>query len=214
MTLLIAIIMVDFRLCNMFETLSYFIQTSFRWILRSKYSRGFGIQSPSAYEFVRYVVNEHYPYYAYQDLENQMKSQSRLFRKLGRLFFRLTNFWQPNEVLISNNKFVPYIQKACQKVAVKEFDLLNCEFKNTLQPLFVILDMDDLCTNICRNKVFGAVSDKMLLVVTNIHSRKSYTQLWNEIIAYSCCGVTYDLYSCGIIFFDKSKHKQNFKINF
>ena len=196
----------------MFDTLSYFIQIVYRWLLRCKYSRGFGIQSPSAYEFVRYVVNEHYPYYAYQELEEQMKYQPRMFRKLGRLFFRLANFWQPDEAVVSNQDITPYIQRACRKTSVGKMNAFefNCPQKRVL----VILDMDDLWWDICRLAVFKSASNEMLLVVNGIHSRKSYEQLWNEMIAYPCCGVTYDLYWCGIIFFDKSKHKQDFKINF
>ena len=38
------------------------------WLSRINHCRGFGVQSPSAYAFIRYVVNEHYPYYAYEDL--------------------------------------------------------------------------------------------------------------------------------------------------
>ena len=49
----------------MLESISYYIQSISRWLLRCRYSRGFGIQSPSAYSFERYVVNEHDPYYAY-----------------------------------------------------------------------------------------------------------------------------------------------------
>ena len=34
------------------------------WLSRIHRCRGFGIQSPTDYAFVRYVVNEHWPYYA------------------------------------------------------------------------------------------------------------------------------------------------------
>ena len=34
-------------------------------------SRGFGIQSPWAYSFVKDVISEKLPYYAYSDIENQ-----------------------------------------------------------------------------------------------------------------------------------------------
>ena len=41
------------------------------WLRRMSYSRGFGVQSPSAYRFIRYVISEHYPYYAYADLRKK-----------------------------------------------------------------------------------------------------------------------------------------------
>jgi hypothetical protein len=66
------------------------------WVFLSRlhHSLGFGIQSPTDYAFVRYVVNEHWPYYAYQQL-NAMTRDS-LKRKLGRLYFRLANWRQPS----------------------------------------------------------------------------------------------------------------------
>ena len=36
------------------------------WLRRIGNCRGFGIQSPADYAFVRYVVNEHWPYYQYR----------------------------------------------------------------------------------------------------------------------------------------------------
>ena len=45
------------------------------WLRRAKYSRGFGVQSPSAYQFIRYVLTEHYPYYAYQPLHLRHRNE-------------------------------------------------------------------------------------------------------------------------------------------
>ena len=38
------------------------------WLGRIHRCGGFGIQSPTDYSFVRYVINEHWPYYAYDSL--------------------------------------------------------------------------------------------------------------------------------------------------
>ena len=38
--------------------------------------------------------DEHYPYYAYEELKEHMNMLSKHQHKLGRLFFRLANFWQ------------------------------------------------------------------------------------------------------------------------
>ena len=43
--------------------MNYKVQRYLHWLRRIKYCRGFGVQSPSAYRFIRYVINEHYPYY-------------------------------------------------------------------------------------------------------------------------------------------------------
>ena len=58
---------------------------------RAKYCRGFGIQSPWAYRFVRYVVNEHYPYYAYDDLRPLFPHLSKRERRVCELYLRIAN---------------------------------------------------------------------------------------------------------------------------
>ena len=69
------------------------------WLSRIAYCRGFGIQSPSAYAFVRYVINEHYPYYAYRQLDSAAPSLSRADRKRMRLCLRVANQLQPQYIV-------------------------------------------------------------------------------------------------------------------
>ncbi len=61
----------------------YYLNTWWRWLRRCGYCRGFGVQSPSAYSFIRYVINEHYPYYAYQELQEQFPQLNRREHKVG-----------------------------------------------------------------------------------------------------------------------------------
>ena len=77
----------------------YYLKRLWIWITRLTCCRGFGIQSPSAYSFVRYVVNEHYPYYAYADLADSFPQLGKRERKLGEFYFRLANFAQANQWL-------------------------------------------------------------------------------------------------------------------
>ena len=83
----------------------YFLKSSWIWLKRCTHCRGFGVQSPSAYRFIRYVINEHYPYYAYEELKEHMNMLSKHQHKLGRLFFRLANFWQQISVTVINLSF-------------------------------------------------------------------------------------------------------------
>ena len=65
------------------------------WLRRCSHSRGFGVQSPWAYSFIRYVVSEHYPYYAYDELRQRYAEADAVTRKLAEFYFRLANFRQP-----------------------------------------------------------------------------------------------------------------------
>ena len=189
------------------------LQTVGVWLSRIAYCRGFGIQSPSAYRFVRYVINEHYPYYAYTALEEEMSDRSRSFRKMGRLVFRLANHWQPQYVVMGDYDFAPYAYAGCNSTLVRMIDDYYFDEEEG-QRLLVVLDPDWLEDASIRNELLENSSDQMLLLILDIHANQHVLHLWNEIISDTRCGVTYDLYSCGIVFFDKSKHKQDFKINF
>ena len=70
----------------------YYLSTWWRWLRRCGCSRGFGVQSPSAYAFIRYVINEHYPYYAYQELQERLSWFDKRGHQTGRLLLRLANF--------------------------------------------------------------------------------------------------------------------------
>ena len=196
----------------MFNNLSYYIQSLYRWFLRCKYSRGFGIQSPSAYSFVCDVVNCHTRYDEYVSLNEEMRNHSLSFRKQGRLLFRLTRYWQPFYVVMGDYDYASYINEGYPDALIRMVD--DYYFDEETQRSLVILDIDWLRDESIREEMLGNVTDQVLLVLFNIHSSSSNRQLWHTIFEDNRCGVSYDLYTCGIIFFDKSKYKQHFKINF
>ena len=79
------------------------------WLSRIHCCRGFGIQSPTDYAFVRYVVNEHWPYYAYDVL----RDDDWLREKLGRLFMRLANWRQPTVIL--SDDYLQWFHAGCHQ---------------------------------------------------------------------------------------------------
>ena len=74
-------------------------------------SGGFGIHSPFAYSFVRTVLRERTPYYAYAGIgqlvntikngttRRQRREMDLLSERDARLLFRVTNFFNPNRIL-------------------------------------------------------------------------------------------------------------------
>ena len=80
------------------------------WLSRIHRCQGFGIQSPTDYAFVRYVVNEHWPYYAYESL----KDNNWLTQKMGRLYFRMANWRQPTIML--SDCYQKYWQAGCKSL--------------------------------------------------------------------------------------------------
>ena len=163
------------------------------WLSRANRCLGFGIQSPTDYSFVRYVINEQWPYYAYE----QLTGDDWLKQKLGKLYMRLSNWRQPSAML--QDEYLPYWQAGCRSTA----------FSTSVER--VELGRVDICDRKGWENLVALCDDQSVLVVESIW--KDWNR-WNEIIADARTSVTFDLYYCGIVFFDQNRYKQNYKINF
>lgn len=169
------------------------LQQVFVWLSRIHRCRGFGIQSPTDYSFVRYVLNERWPYYAYETLQTNHWME----RKLGRLYLRLANWRQPNEML--EDEYSIWWQAGCRRmrivsqlsrVELARVDIDDAESLETLLPL---------------------CDERSVIVVEGLWLNR---QLWHCIEHDSRVGTTFDLYYCGIIMFDKTRFNHHYKINF
>ena len=198
----------------------YSIKTSWIWLKRCGYCRGFGVQSPSAYSFIRYVINEHYSYYAYQDLKERLDMLTKLEHKLGRLLFRLSNFWQPVTKYCNQTAYYPYLYAGCRQSELKELSdyfhlpLYDNSIKERALRQLVVVDwkydeVDDLLT-----RILPRCTPETLLIIIGIHRDKYKIAAWRKLKEMELAGITYDLYYCGIVFFDKTVYKQHYKVNF
>lgn len=197
------------------------------WLCRMGYSRGFGIHSPTVYAFVRYVVNEHWPYYAYEDLKEKLHGANRTVRSLCRLLFRISNHLQPKDSLIIDPVHLAmkdYILAGCKHTNVLEWSgsMLQEALKPgaAVDPKLVNMTFDlavcpaHLCDKQLREAIFRHTHSLSILVVIGIHANRQNREYWNRLIEDERSAVTLDLYSCGILFFDQTKSKQNYLINF
>lgn len=169
------------------------IRQWFVWLRRIGHSRGFGIQSPTDYRFVRYVVNEHWPYYAYESLG---ENDDWLKRKLGLLYFRLANERQP-KTIIDRVGYQDYLQAGCVKASLTE-ELKHIE-------LAVVPVRTDY------HSLFQLCDAQSVVVFHDIYKHPNY---WHCIEHDPRATVTFDLYYCGIVFFDPKRTKHNYIINF
>lgn len=166
------------------------------WLSRINHSKGFGIQSPTDYWFVRYVINEPWPYYQYGELG---KDDDWLTRKLGRLYFRIANWLQPS--VIQCDDYMDYLRLGCQSAVINEnssmIDLVHLKLEG---------DYRSRVTNILNK-----VNAQSVMIIENIRNDVAF---WQEVACDERTGITYDLYYCGIVMFDKNRHKMNYIINF
>lgn len=55
---------------------------------------------------------------------------------------------------------------------------------------------------------------RSVFVIQDIHGSSSFKKWWKELVTDQRLGITFDLYDMGIIFFDKTKIKQHYIVNF
>ena len=163
------------------------------WLRRIGHCRGFGIQSPSDYWLVRYVINEHWPYYQYELLGHD---DDWLTRKLGRLCFRIANWRQP--AVIESCDYRDYLQAGCRKAVWGESSEL------------MVLSLEgDWRSRL--SYIYNKVSADSVLIVTGLSKVRD---AWREIVTDQRAVLTFDLYYCGIVLFDKKRNKKNYIVNF
>ena len=184
--------MINFALKFQITTMNR-LRQAFVWLRRIGHCRGFGIQSPTDYRFVRYVINEHWPYYAYEQLGQNANWYSR---KMGQLYFRLANERQP-KTIVDRVGFRDYLQAGCHKAQIVD---RAQEIDMAIVPVYTDYDY-----------LFRKCNDKSMVVIHNICAVPNY---WHCIEHDPRATVTYDLYYCGIVFFDPQRAKQNYIINF
>lgn len=209
----------------------YYLSTWWRWLRRCGCSRGFGVQSPSAYAFIRYVINEHYPYYAYQELKERLAWLDRREHQTGRLLLRLANFWQPEICIVNEHRFDEYLYAGCRKAKRVEMEhpilkdnpiledklllkdhLLLKETRGMKRML--VFDLEKMGMEEVRTQVLPLCDDQTMLVLLGNLYREKRGEEWLRLQESELSGITYDLYDIGIIFFDKKVYKQHYRMNF
>ena len=198
------------------------IRRALVWLCRSRHCRGFGVQSPWAYRFIRYVINEHYPYYSYDDFKIRWGNTCRKERKLCRLYFRISNYLQsPFAVDYSESYdiFSDHVNTGCSNTAVyniplhstpNDMDYILSQYKTI--PFFRLSLEADYKTMFA--KALLKTDMQSVFIVEGINRNAETKIFWKEIVTSKRYPTTFDLYYCGIIFFNKNRYKENYIVNF
>ena len=195
--------------------MNYKVQRYLHWLRRIKYCRGFGVQSPSAYRFIRYVINEHYPYYAYDDLRKELPRLDSLTRKRMELYFRIANYRQASlwlDFCERNDVIATYVGQGCHATLVRRI--------TDLQQITAYDRIEVLC--ICPSAGCEALleaalqktDDHTLFIIEDIGYNDTAKRMWQTLQESDLTSVSYDLYYLGIAFFDRKRYKANYVVNF
>lgn len=201
------------------------IKRPFIWLSRFRYRCGYGVHSPFAFSLITDVIYEKRPYYAYRTLAVEQKKLAkergwdRGTRKVNRLLFRLVNRMQPAHIIEVGH---PSITSLYLQFAKPSAEFL---FASDLSELFLEADasIDFLYLNEGRNPVLledvfrvcvRRTTSKSVFVIRGIGYSKSMKALWKRLQEDERVGITFDLYDVGILFFDQTKIKQHYIVNF
>lgn len=174
------------------------------------HSRGFGVQSPRDYSFIRYVVNEHYPYYAYDDLRQALPDVRKRTRKLAELYFRIANYRQASVIVDctpTDPVYARYFQAGCRKSAVKH----SLDETDRVELLRVSADAADPSLTA---RIMDKVDERSMVIVEGIKRNRQSKAAWRQLASQEKVSVSFDLYYVGILFFDTDRYPQNYIINF
>lgn len=194
------------------KALKYRVKWIWNWIHRMGYSRGFGVQSPSAYSFIRYVLTEHYPYYAYDELKMRFKSFDHATKKKGRLYFRLANYAQAShwfDYHSAEQPYAAYVHEGCRKTVFQAIDGKTIPNAFRIARLSMTEDYQAVYEALCK-----VATDDSILILEGINDNKDTKTFWKRVQESQKATRTYDLFLCGIIVFDTSKHKHHYIVNF
>ena len=188
------------------------------WFMRFRQRKGYGVHSPFAYSFIRGVVLETSPYYAYSELARLHPWWVRwggLYpMACRRLLFRLANFAEPQtmRLLTVDKVAAEYIRAAVPRAEVLDAKATDSAGKAQSRGAdFVFVGKERLKE---AHTVAAEMPERGMLVCEGIHDNKEAFCTWRAIQEDGHTGITFDLYTYGVAFFNHKLHKQHYKVNF
>ena len=207
--------------------LTLLLKRPFIWLRRFRHRRGYGVHSPFAFDFITDVVYEQSAYYKYKELRahekrlKQEKGTDWLYEppKLKRLLFRLVNYAQPATVVDAGRLSASslYLKAACGKADYTGASKLSELFLEADVPIDFLYLHDyhhpDFVEEVFKVCV-ARTTERSLFVIEGVRYTPAMTALWKRLRKHERVGITFDLYDLGILFFDRSRSKQDYIVNY
>lgn len=203
------------------------LKRPFIWLRRFRHRRGYGVHSPFAFNFITNVIYERTPYYKYDELLVSQKEQARQkdcgwdyeTGKVKRLLFRVVNYCQPVTIvdagcLSASSLYLKAAKEGADYTAAADLSELFLEAGVPVDFLYVHdyrrPEFVEEVFNLCASRS----TQRSVFVVEGIRYTPSMMALWKRLVRHERAGITFDLYDLGIVFFDKTKNKQDYIVNF
>ena len=203
------------------------LKRPFIWLSRIHHRCGYGVHSPFAFNLITQVIYEKGAYYQYSSIPELIKKERAIHgagwndasTKVNKLLFRLLNRFQP-QVIVSLGKPTSsdlYLRAA--KVDSQLYSVDQVESfseKNVHQVDFLYIHCAG-CSNMVSQsfeQLLPLLAQHSVCVIKDIHRNRSMSACWKQLINNPQVGITFDLYDVGIMFFDTTKIKQHYRVNF
>lgn len=203
------------------------LKRPFIWLYRFRHRCGYGVHSPFAFNLITQVIYQRTPYYKYEELAKAQKQLEREkdkhwkyeSKKVKRLLFRLVNHAQPETLvdagtLAASALYLKAGKEGADYTAASDLSELFLESGVPVDFLYLHdyrrPDFVEEVFRICAARTWG----KSLFVVEGIRYTPQMLALWKRMKQDERVGITFDLYDLGILFFDKTKLKQDYIVNF
>lgn len=187
------------------------------WFLRFRYRCGYGVHSPFAFDFITGVVFERSCYYAYQKLDREypvgLWGRFSHMRKCRHFLFRLANYVHPDVFVchseITSDEFAYLSSGSCQSEWKGKEALSELHGKKIL--FYTNADKKNLFPLLKQLSEIVSSDSALLLRVKSREQRETCAQIISD---SKYCGITFDLYDYLLVFFDRKRFKQHYKVNF
>ena len=171
--------------------------------------RGFGVQSPTDYALIRYVLCESWPYYEYASLRHYCRQSGRgcSAHRLGCLLFRIANHTQAHGVFLATEAddfYLHYIHAGCHATELTD-DIASA-------PLIVV---DALRLSLLADRDAEArqpFARGSIIVAIGIHSSAMAETCWRQLQASDGVGTTFDMYTVGVALTDTERHPHHYEL--
>ena len=203
------------------------LKRPFIWLRRFRNRCGYGVHSPFAFNLITQVIYQPTPYYKYKELDAEQKrlkmekGKSWMYepKKVKQFLFRLVNFIQPDTIVDAGTLAASALYLRAGKDGVDytpASDLSELFLESGVPVDFLYLhdyrhpDFMEEVFRICAART----TEKSVFVIEGIRYTSKMFALWKRMKQDEQVGITFDLYDLGIIFFDKTKIKQDYIVNF
>lgn len=183
------------------------------WFGRFLCRKGYGVQSPLAYRFIRSVVAESWPYYAYDELRKNVKCRSKAERRKCEFYLRLSNYLQPSLWLDSpfcEDASREYIAAGCRRVKFES--LSTSDFADQMAQAGVIRFFSQHDPMSAYQSVLPFMAFDSVLIVEDLQTDKTMSGFWKEIAGSDAVTLSFDLDQLGIAFYMKRSQKQHYEL--